>query len=88
MTLLRIFFWLLGLVVVLGTVLVAVANREPVIFSLKPFPYEMAVPLYAVVFISVFLGLVLGWAGAKLSAIARRRRIAAEPRPSDALPTR
>lgn len=83
----RILFWLLGLMVVLGTVLVAVANRSPVIFSLKPFPYEIAVPLYAVVFISIFLGLVLGWVGAKLSALARRRRVAAAPPPSDPLPS-
>jgi len=85
---LRIFFWLFGLVVVLATVLVAVANREPVIFSLKPFPYEMTVPLYAVVFVSVFLGIVLGWAGARLSALGRRRRMVAEPRTTEAVPTR
>lgn len=77
MTILRILFWLLATIVVVVTVLIAIANRQPVIFSLQPFPFEMSVPLYAVVFVSVFLGLLLGGLAVKLSALGRRRQPAA-----------
>lgn len=76
MTILRIFFWLLATIVVVVTVLIAIANRQPVIFSLQPFPFEMSVPLYVVVFVSVFVGLLLGGLAVKLSALGRRRRSA------------
>lgn len=90
MTFLRILFWLLGITAVVVTALIAIANRQPVVFSLQPFPFEMSVPLYAVVFVSVFLGLVLGGLAVKLSALGRRRRPpAADPaRSSDMAPAR
>ena len=50
-------------VVVVATV-VAVANREAVVFSLDPFSAEpglaVALPLYLLVFLTFFLGVVLG----------------------------
>ena len=38
-----------------------VANRHSVAVYLTPFPYELELPLYLVLFFGLFVGLALGW---------------------------
>lgn len=59
-------------------ILLAVANRAPVLLSLDPFAkgapeIAFSVPLYAVIFASVAVGVVVGGIGAWLSAGSTRR---------------
>lgn len=69
---------LILLPVAVVVILLAVANRAPVLLSLDPFAKgapEIAfpVPLYAVIFASVAVGVVVGGIGAWLSAGSTRR---------------
>lgn len=64
--------------IALLAILFAIANRAPVTLSLDPFAkgepeIALAVPLYAVVFAAVVLGVVLGGAGAWISGAGARR---------------
>jgi uncharacterized membrane protein YciS (DUF1049 family) len=73
MTIARL-LWLLAVVVIMGVaVLVAVANRGDVTFRMDPIPLEMDLPLYAVIFASLILGVILGWVMAALSYVRKRR---------------
>jgi len=82
MALLRFLFWLAAGVCLL---IFAVSNRGPVWIGFWPFPSEIAVPLWAVFFAGIFLGLVTagvvtGWI--RLKGFVRRRQLA---RSEDAL---
>lgn len=62
----RLFAWMIGLPVGLLAILLSVANRNPVVFSLDPLsPDDPAVafevPLYVLLFAAGFVGLVIGW---------------------------
>ena len=53
---------------------IAVANRQDVFLSLDPFSYEtpavaFRLPLFAVIFVAIGLGILIGWAA---SAVMRR----------------
>ena len=74
MTFKRALFWLLGAVVIALTILIAVANREMVVFRLTPLPLELELPLYAVVFACLLIGLLMGWLFATVSQFCRRRK--------------
>lgn len=55
---------------------IAVANRQDVLFSLDPFARDtpaiaIQIPLFVLLFLAVGAGLLLGWAA---SAITRRRK--------------
>lgn len=80
----RLIFWLIALAVIALGVLIGIANRAPVEFSLAPVPFNLTVPLYLVVFTSVFLGLLLGWAVTHASSFLKRRRAAEAERNFDA----
>ena len=60
----KISTFLVAVPVVVFATVVAVANREPVVFSLDPFSSEpgfvLSLPLYLLVFLTFFLGVVLG----------------------------
>jgi uncharacterized integral membrane protein len=69
---------LILLPVAIVVVLLAVANRAPVQLSLDPFSQEapefsVAVPLYAVIFAAVALGVVIGGTATWLSQSKHRR---------------
>lgn len=64
--------------IALLTLLFAIANRLPVTLSLDPFAkgepeIALAVPLYAIVFAAVALGVVLGGIGTWISGARGRR---------------
>jgi uncharacterized membrane protein YciS (DUF1049 family) len=59
-------------------VLLAVANRHPVLISFDPFTAEapeisLTLPLFAIIFAAVMLGVVVGGIGAWLSQADNRR---------------
>jgi len=59
-------------------ILLAIANRAPVVFSFDPFErgaseFAFSAPLYALLFGALLLGVLLGGVGAWLSAGRQRR---------------
>lgn len=63
----------------LVAVLLAIANREFVTLSLNPFDRtdvasSFTLPLFLVILLSIFLGVLIGWAASTLKARRRRRQ--------------
>lgn len=70
--------------VVIVAAILAVANRDIVVFRLDPFSADQptlafAMPLYLLVFLAILVGVLLGWLTAVLRSAASRR--AARPLP-------
>lgn len=81
----KIFFWIIFLLLALAVILFAIANRGPVMVSLDPFPARFTAPLYLVVLAAAFVGIV----GAGLGVVrtgwrARQRARRAEKRAAHA----
>ncbi|MCC3304004.1 lipopolysaccharide assembly protein LapA domain-containing protein [Sneathiella sp. HT1-7] len=57
---LKLFFWILFLVIALVVAALSIANREVVTFSLDPFPFAFDLPLYALLLAAGFVGLIAG----------------------------
>ncbi|MFV2091448.1 MAG: lipopolysaccharide assembly LapA domain-containing protein [Hyphomicrobiales bacterium] len=62
----RVFFWIIGLPAVVLIVVLSIANRQPVEFSLDPVSgvdpaFTVAIPLFLLLFGAGFLGLLVGW---------------------------
>ena len=73
--------YLIGLPVASIAAVIAVANRQSVVFSIDPFSLRhpdgnlsTRLPLFVLLLAALLLGLVLGWMSALLSARRRRRR--------------
>ena len=65
----KLLSWLTLPPLTVATVYLAIANRHPVLFSLDPFNTDepalaLELPLFAIVLVSVFLGILLGGASA------------------------
>lgn len=63
----RFLAWLIGLPLAILLILLSVANRTPVHLSLDPFSgetpaYSVELPLFAVIFLALIVGLVIGGA--------------------------
>ena len=56
-------------------VLFAVSNRAPAVVEIWPFPYELALPLYAVILLTVLVGFIAGLVASWLAGAAKRREI-------------
>ncbi len=74
--------YLVGIPVAIIAAVIAIANRQSVVFSIDPFSLRypngnlsMRLPLFALLLAALLLGLVLGWLSALLSARRRRRRL-------------
>ncbi|GJD52462.1 hypothetical protein OPKNFCMD_5227 [Methylobacterium crusticola] len=83
---------LILLPVAIVVVLLAVANRQPVTVSFDPFShgapaFSLTLPLYALAFAAVALGIVVGGAGAWLGQGRTRRDRRAKSRELDRLRT-
>ena len=79
MRLTRLLLWLVLPAATVTLIAFAIANRAPVLVSLDPLPFEHRWPLFAVVFASIALGIVVGgvatWLGQrKWRRLARERR--------------
>ncbi|MAU41389.1 MAG: hypothetical protein CMF31_07185 [Kordiimonas sp.] len=66
----RILGSLFVLIFLVAIAAIAVANRHEVIFSLSPLPFDITLPVYLLIFIGLFLGLI---AGGFVSVMARWR---------------
>ena len=66
---------LLGVLLLIVLIVFAILNRAPVEINLDPIlPYALALPLYLLVFIVFFTGLVIGVIGDRWNAAATARR--------------
>ncbi|MDE2465271.1 MAG: DUF1049 domain-containing protein [Alphaproteobacteria bacterium] len=73
--------YLIGIPVATLAAVIAIANRQSVIFSLDPFSLShpdgnlsTRLPLFVLLLAALLLGLIIGWATALLSVRRRRRR--------------
>jgi len=74
---------LIGAVLLVLLVIFAVANRQPVTVGLDPLPFAVDLPLYLLVFLVFFAGLVLGAMAGRWNAWASARRRKAKERAQD-----
>jgi uncharacterized integral membrane protein len=65
----------IGAVVALLVILFAVSNRQTVSVELWPFPYQLALSLYAVILLAVLIGFIAGVIGLWLVSGAKRREL-------------
>jgi lipopolysaccharide assembly protein A len=79
----KLLYWLIALPIGLIVIVFSVSNRDGVLVSFSPLPYEMSIPLFLLVFIvfvvGVLVGGLLGWMGghgARRRARERKHRIA------------
>ncbi len=63
-----------GIVAVL-VVLFAFSNRMTVAVEIWPFPYQLALPLYALILLAVLVGFIAGAIGAWMMGSAKRREL-------------
>lgn len=71
---LKLFYWLMVVLAVTAAVVIAVSNRHDVILSFAPFPVDVALPLYLVIFSGICIGLVSGLIVGGWSTARRWRR--------------
>jgi uncharacterized integral membrane protein len=79
----KLLYWLIALPIGLILIVFSVSNRDGVVVSFSPLPYEMSIPLFLLVFVvfalGVLVGGLLGWMGghgARRRARERKQRIA------------
>jgi putative membrane protein len=69
----RILSWIVTAPIVVVVILFAVSNLDQVTLRLRPFPFEMTMPIWAFTLVELFVGFILGaivtWIGDR-----RRRR--------------
>jgi uncharacterized integral membrane protein len=77
---------LIRLVIFLAAVIVGVSvgisNRQPVAIALEPIPYSIELPLFVVIFASLFVGILFGglvvwWQDGRVRRRARRAEVRA-----------
>jgi uncharacterized integral membrane protein len=83
----RLLAWIVGLPLAILLILLSVANRSPVRLSLDPFSgetpaYAIELPLFAIIFVALIVGLIIGgaatWFGqSRWRREARDRRLEA-----------
>lgn len=71
MRFLRVF---IGALLLLILVVFAVANKDAVTVSIEPLPFVIELPLYLLVFVVFFIGLVVGAVIGRLNAWSSARR--------------
>jgi lipopolysaccharide assembly protein A len=77
---LRLFTWIIMVPVALAVISFAVNNREGVGIDLWPAPYTLDVPVFAIVLISVVIGMMVGAIVAWFGGGKSRGRARAEAR--------
>ncbi|MEM7123449.1 MAG: lipopolysaccharide assembly protein LapA domain-containing protein [Pseudomonadota bacterium] len=78
----KLLYWLIALPIGLILIVFSISNRDGVLVSFSPLPFEMSIPLFLLVFaifvIGVGVGGLLGWMaghGTRRRARERRRRV-------------
>lgn len=87
----KIFSRVFGIIVIAFCVLLALANRTPVLFSLDPLPpvsegLSVETPLYAIIFSAVLIGILIGGLTVWLGQRKKRLWIADTKPPANNLP--
>ncbi len=79
----KLLYWLIALPIGLILIVFSISNRDGVLVSFSPLPFEMSIPLFLLVFavfvVGVLVGGLLGWMGghgARRRARERKRKIA------------
>jgi len=57
----KIFVWVAFVIFTLFCIIIAVSNPDVVAFRFDPFPFEISLPLYMLVFLGILIGLGAGW---------------------------
>ncbi len=70
----KLIYWVIAALVIVLAAVIAVANRDMITLSFDPLPFHATLPLYAVVFSSISIGLVLGAVVGAWSMARRARR--------------
>ncbi len=70
----KVLWWVIGVPIALLLVILAVANHDLVRLSLDPLGGDVYLPLYIVIFIAFFAGLVCGGFLTWVSGVRRRAR--------------
>jgi lipopolysaccharide assembly protein A len=81
----RVVYWAAVIVVAAMVALFAASNREMVALALWPLPFLAQSPLYLVVLVSLFFGVVIGAVAASIRGLSRRRELRACRRQNEAL---
>jgi len=76
--------WIIMLPLALAAIAFAVTNRGAVELDLWPLPFTVQLPVFAVAFLSLFVGFVFGGFVAWMSAGKARRRARAKAREAEA----
>ena len=71
----KVLSWALFFVVALVAILFAIANRQDIVISLDPLPFTLQAPLYLVVIVAAFAGLIIAAVAAGASAGRARSRL-------------
>jgi len=70
----KLVYWIFALALMAMAVVIAVSNRAVVALSFEPLPFNLSAPLYAVIFSSISIGLVVGAIAGVWSSGRRWRR--------------
>lgn len=71
----RLINGIIAVIVALLVVLFAVSNRQPVTIEIWPFPYQLALGLYAVILLALAVGFIAGAIGMWLVGGQKRREL-------------
>ncbi len=66
---------IIAVIVALLVILFAVSNRQPVTIEIWPFPYQLALGLYAVILLALAVGFIAGAIGMWLVGGQKRREL-------------
>ena len=70
----RFIFYAVFILFTCFCVIIAVSNNAPVVFSLNPFPVNISMPAFGLVFLGIVIGLGGGWIVSISSGISHARR--------------
>ncbi len=71
----KLLSWGLFVLLALIAILFAIANRQDIVISLDPLPFTLQAPLYLVVLVAAFAGLIVAAVAAGFSAGRARSRL-------------
>jgi putative membrane protein len=71
----RLINTIVAVIVAILVVLFAVSNRMAVTVEIWPFPYQLDLPLYALILLAVLLGFIAGAIGMWMMGSAKRREL-------------
>ena len=74
--LIRLIFWLISLPVAVILAFFFVSNRQEVVWTLWPLPYEMALAMFMPALVFLLIGLLIGFMMGWMSSVAWRLRYA------------